>query len=485
MKGNIFYSWQSDLPNSTNRNFILDALEGAAKDVKREEEITIEPVIDRDTAGVAGAPDIGLTILAKIDAAVAFVCDVSLVTADAAGRPSPNPNVLVELGYALRALGLSKIILVMNTAFGRPEKLPFDLRQKRATTYHLPEGAEKAPVRKDLRAALGTAISLILREHQEAAKRDEPPPPRLSEEAFQAVRAARADQAPVIARFMASLAAELRALNPHGLSGEPDENLVLAIDKISPLVDEFGRVAQIAAEMDAREATVALYKGLENVIKEYDYQPSSGGAWAPPVAHDLFKFAGHELCTVLIACLMRAGRWQLIDVVARETLFWHRPDGGPTNVGVALLSENVALLDEVRSKRLAVPSGRRKVSIHAELLKERHERIPPVGGVDWDDFRAADLLLCLRTFDGARRLRFWFPRTSIYQMSPIPRFLQEAKSISGARNLAAALGETDLGQMKERVRAGLGRLGEAVLQLSPLVPFQYFDVDSIATTPPT
>src|SRR4051812_20569280 len=109
MKGRIFYSWQSDLPSSTNRSFILEALEGAAKDVKKDEEITIEPVIDRDTAGVAGAPDIGVTILAKIDAAVAFVCDVSLVTADAAGRPSPNPNVLVELGYAVRALGQGRI----------------------------------------------------------------------------------------------------------------------------------------------------------------------------------------------------------------------------------------------------------------------------------------------------------------------------------------------------------------------------------------
>src|SRR4051794_10879338 len=110
MKCNIFYSWQSDLPGSTNRNFILSALEGAASDVKADAEVTVEPVIDRDTAGVAGSPDIALTIFSKIEAAIAVVCDVSLVTHAAAGRPSPNPNVLLELGFALKALGPGKIV---------------------------------------------------------------------------------------------------------------------------------------------------------------------------------------------------------------------------------------------------------------------------------------------------------------------------------------------------------------------------------------
>ena len=144
MKHNVFYSWQSVLPNSTNRGFIEQALKGAVEDLKKDDEVAIEPVIDRDTVGVPGSPDIGLTIFSKIDAAVAFVCDVSLVTADVAARPTPNPNVLIELGYALKALGYGRIVMVMNTAFGPPESLPFDLKQKRVSTYELPEGVEKA-----------------------------------------------------------------------------------------------------------------------------------------------------------------------------------------------------------------------------------------------------------------------------------------------------------------------------------------------------
>lgn len=126
----VFYSWQSDLLNSTNRGFIQDALERAAKAICEDDSIKVEPVVDRDTAGVAGSPDIAATILDKIDACQVLVCDVSIINNPENARPTPNPNVLVELGYALGVLGWERILMVMNTAFGEPELLPFDLSKK-------------------------------------------------------------------------------------------------------------------------------------------------------------------------------------------------------------------------------------------------------------------------------------------------------------------------------------------------------------------
>ena len=75
----IFYSWQHDLPNATNRGFIQTALEAATKTIREDDSIHVEPVVDRDTAGVPGSPDIASTILAKIDQAQVFVCDVSII----------------------------------------------------------------------------------------------------------------------------------------------------------------------------------------------------------------------------------------------------------------------------------------------------------------------------------------------------------------------------------------------------------------------
>lgn len=101
-----FYSWQSDLPNATNRGFIQTALERAVASIHNDDSIEIEPVIDRDTIGVPGSPDITSTIFTKIEQAQVFVCDVSLINLESSdSRKTPNPNVLIELGYALKALG--------------------------------------------------------------------------------------------------------------------------------------------------------------------------------------------------------------------------------------------------------------------------------------------------------------------------------------------------------------------------------------------
>jgi hypothetical protein len=113
---------------------------------------------------VPGCPDIGATILSKIDAASAFVADVTIVGQTIKGKPTPNPNVLVELGYALSSLGWDRIVLVMNTAFGGPDLLPFDLRQKRAMLYSSPADApERAPERRALQGKLKGALTAILK----------------------------------------------------------------------------------------------------------------------------------------------------------------------------------------------------------------------------------------------------------------------------------------------------------------------------------
>jgi hypothetical protein len=85
MKHVVFYSWQSDLPNGTNRSLIENALEMAVENLKNDDDLRVEPVLDRDTTGVAGSPDIAQTIFSKIHNATAFVCDVSIINSQAPG----------------------------------------------------------------------------------------------------------------------------------------------------------------------------------------------------------------------------------------------------------------------------------------------------------------------------------------------------------------------------------------------------------------
>ncbi|WP_442487444.1 hypothetical protein [Halomonas litopenaei] len=165
MTEKVFYSWQSDSPGNTNRNLISTALESAIEEVRSDESIEVEPVIDRDTLGLSGSPDISQSIFSKIDQSSAFVCDVSILDSKAK-KPSPNPNVLIELGYAVKVLSWDRVILVMNTKYGNPELLPFDLRSRRVLTYNVSKDAEeKAPARNLLRKTLVVALKSIFENH--------------------------------------------------------------------------------------------------------------------------------------------------------------------------------------------------------------------------------------------------------------------------------------------------------------------------------
>jgi len=160
MQYKIFYSWQSDLPNNVNRHFINTAIKSAIKEFKKSDDYEIEPVLDRDTVGVTGTPDISKTIFDKIDKSDLFIADVS-ITERKEQRAFPNSNVLIEVGYAVKSLGWERIVLVFNTAYGEPEDLPFDLRSRRITSYCCSDSeTEKAQPRKGLSKILIEAIKL-------------------------------------------------------------------------------------------------------------------------------------------------------------------------------------------------------------------------------------------------------------------------------------------------------------------------------------
>lgn len=160
----IFWSWQSDTPAKTGRYFVRDVLQQVAKnlnageteDAARSDEATATSLgqqveIDHDTRGVGGSPPIAATILQKITEAAVFVADVTPIGVTAGGKHLPNPNVMIELGYALKALDNERIVLVMNEAEGAAlDNLPFDLRHWRAPVTYRLELSANDQIRKDV-----------------------------------------------------------------------------------------------------------------------------------------------------------------------------------------------------------------------------------------------------------------------------------------------------------------------------------------------
>lgn len=135
MKLKIFYSWQSDLPNSTNRGFISKAIEKSAKQIYRKNNIITEYYVDSDSRDETGTPDLVANIFSKIDQCDIFIADISIINSESNYRKCPNPNVLLELGYACSRIGWEKILCLYNTDYGKIEDLPFDIRSRKPIAY--------------------------------------------------------------------------------------------------------------------------------------------------------------------------------------------------------------------------------------------------------------------------------------------------------------------------------------------------------------
>ena len=162
----IFYSWQSDLPGNETRNIIQDGI----KDAVRLLRDTVDIEADRDTKGEYGSPDIANTIFSKIDDCDIFVADVSAVckyeVTDKDGNVKtkymPNPNVMLELGYATHVVGWDNVICVLNADYGAPEDMPFDIASRRLTPFSLKDGSSKVDAKRFIKSVIQETVEHIL-----------------------------------------------------------------------------------------------------------------------------------------------------------------------------------------------------------------------------------------------------------------------------------------------------------------------------------
>lgn len=166
----VFYIWQSDRPQDLNRFFIRDAARDAVEELR--DELGIDLALDFDTWNVPGSPRITDVILEKLASpeCVAVLADVTTVGRsedpgpDGIPKPLQNPNVMFEMGFALAIKEWTKIVLVVNRAFGLATDLPFDLRgNRRPVEYSLTKASGTAKqVRSALTADLIEAIRLVV-----------------------------------------------------------------------------------------------------------------------------------------------------------------------------------------------------------------------------------------------------------------------------------------------------------------------------------
>ncbi len=175
----VFYSWQDDSPRKPNRYFIKKAIKSALAEISAEVTVEDSPRFDAGMEGVSGTPEVANVIFTKIKKCFVFIADTTLVGSIPSSKPDrqpkrvPNPNVLLEMGYAAGKIGWERIICVMNTAMGGPEEQPFDLRNKRfPIVYNSGRGqkSELAAIQEALAKELKNAIETTIRCEHEGAQ---------------------------------------------------------------------------------------------------------------------------------------------------------------------------------------------------------------------------------------------------------------------------------------------------------------------------
>ena len=155
-------------------------MEVAARRINDDPLLNTELRIDSDTEGVPGQPPVTETILNKIGTCDIFAPDLTFVARTDGGKLIPNPNVMVEYGYALRAKSHAAMLPVMNTAFGPPGNLPFDMGHLRHPIQYCAspaaKNAERRAARKQLSENIEEALRIMLTAQIEQTRQANPFP---------------------------------------------------------------------------------------------------------------------------------------------------------------------------------------------------------------------------------------------------------------------------------------------------------------------
>ena len=187
MSKSIFFSWASDFnEQKSHKPFIINCLIIISKKLRiknisilqrfddktdciEDYRLTTDGLfeIQNATIGEKGSKNIVDVIFDRISKCSLYICDVSItlfqpeiiispekgpykdfnvkMQKKQGGRLSPNPNVLIELGYAMCTLNdWEKIILLFDKDEYKVEDLPFDIRQ------HIPILFEGKKIEKEL-----------------------------------------------------------------------------------------------------------------------------------------------------------------------------------------------------------------------------------------------------------------------------------------------------------------------------------------------
>lgn len=168
----VFYAWHPDMPESTNRDFIREALTRVVARLGANGLFKVEPLVERDRLVRPWNADAHMR---RIDACHVLVIDVSLI--QRRGEFRQNPDVLLELACGMCKVGPRRIIMLHNSYFSPIREQFLNEGMGEMITYECGPGTDsKDKERNGLESSLDTALRTILQTIEEDG--DHPDEPR-------------------------------------------------------------------------------------------------------------------------------------------------------------------------------------------------------------------------------------------------------------------------------------------------------------------
>jgi DNA-binding XRE family transcriptional regulator len=476
----IFYSWQSDSNPKTNHYFIEEALKKAAKNIRNDDSINVEPVIDRDTKGTAGAVNIAETIFKKIENSQIFVCDVSIINSNAGSesRKTPNPNVLYELGFATKTLGENQIILVMNTAFGKPEDLPFDLRMKRVLTYaySTPENDEnKSNIKKNLGEGLEDAIRTIIEKCEFNRQKNTAKEISIFEETLAAIENEKPNRKILLKKYLKSFIEEIDKTNKIYFESEKrTDSIIEAINASESFLIEFAKISEAVSLVKDFDIAKMVYDNFAEFIDRYEF---NGNGRYHTLDFDYYKFIGHELFVIFISFLVKDSNWEFVaKLLANKIYIQNNYQRQPELVPFGYICQHVEIL-EIRDQSLETRFiSPRSNALHSQITESRLQDVIPMS-----QFTETDLFLFLYSQfnknDGSFYLYEWYVQSFVH-LSRSPKFLIEAYSKQKTLEFMKVLNVQDIEEFKRQLTESIQLIRRSSIHLSFL---SGFNLNLIAT----
>ena len=222
-----------------------------------------------------------------------------------------------------------------------------------------------------------------------------------------------------------------------------------SIEKSTDHIVDFARLTEAIAAVDSQDAATNLYKSFSLILDRYNYTPPNFSGSYQVTQHEFFKFIGHELFTIFISFLIRENSWKTLTNILEEGIFVTKTySGNLDSITFEYISQHVSLFN-YRKQRLTS----NRMSIHADLLKERHSTGQLGEICPMDQLVSADFFLYLRS-------NRWIPWSALYLLdySNFPKFIIEAKREKYAKQLFEPLGVEDIESLRKVISAGNAQL---------------------------